>query len=232
MILVTMIPLLWIGLSISSKLLLWIYIFVSFLYEQNFCKNWQSRRIIDTDYILNTWKYYMLLPKTFDEYIQFWIIILLRLHFLSINQLSKYISWGAKSNRCCLFRLMKVSGIGEIFGEPLSSSDLISTTVSWRMILILYYFSKIDPHKIIFTDEKWFYLTFPFNGQNVRYWSVSNTHVYDASVEQGTEKFMAWAGIDNGRVYHYTFSRRSCQEWNLFCHKRIFFCHKWYTFFH
>ena len=62
--LVTMIPLLWIGFSVSFKLLLLFYIFVSFLDKQISYKQWKVRRIIDTDYSLNTWKYYMLFPKT------------------------------------------------------------------------------------------------------------------------------------------------------------------------
>ena len=37
---------------------------ITYVDEQNTCKHWQARHIIDTDYLLNTWKYYMLLPKT------------------------------------------------------------------------------------------------------------------------------------------------------------------------
>ena len=60
--------------------------------------------------------------------------------------------------------------------------------------------NDIDPTKIIFTDEKWFNLSQPFNRQNARYWSISNPYVYDDSVKQGAEKVMAWAAIVNGRV--------------------------------
>ena len=60
--------------------------------------------------------------------------------------------------------------------------------------------NDIASNRIIFTDEKWFYRILPFNRQNVRYWSIENPHVYDASVKQGAEKVMAWAGIVNGRV--------------------------------
>ena len=56
MILVTMIPLLRIGFSVYFKLLPLVYIFVSFLDEQNSCKHSQAQRIIDTDYLLNTLK--------------------------------------------------------------------------------------------------------------------------------------------------------------------------------
>ena len=53
--------------------------------------------------------------------------------------------------------------------------------------------NDIDPTKIIFTDERWFYLKQPFNRQNVRYWTISNPYVYDDSVRQGAEKIMVWA---------------------------------------
>ena len=65
--LVTMIPLIWIGFSVSFNLLSLVYIFVSFLGEQNPCKHWQALFIINYS-LLNTRKYYTLLPKTYPTY--------------------------------------------------------------------------------------------------------------------------------------------------------------------
>ena len=55
-------------------------------------------------------------------------------------------------------------------------------------------------NRIIFKDEKQFYRILPFYRQKMRYWSIENPHVHDASVKQGAQKVMTWAGIANGLV--------------------------------
>ena len=60
--------------------------------------------------------------------------------------------------------------------------------------------SKIDPQKIIFSDEKFFVLRPHPNKQNARFWSCTNPHLYDDSLKQGAEKIMAWADMVNGRI--------------------------------
>ena len=60
--------------------------------------------------------------------------------------------------------------------------------------------NKVDPQKVICSDEKWFTLSPRPNHQNSRYWSTTNPHLYEDGYKQGGEKVMCWVGIVNGEI--------------------------------
>ena len=56
------------------------------------------------------------------------------------------------------------------------------------------------PDRVIWTDEKLFFLHSAPNKQNERYWAPENPNVTIESKEQGGKKVMCWAAVVDGRV--------------------------------
>ena len=54
--------------------------------------------------------------------------------------------------------------------------------------------------RIIFSDEKWFYLIQSSNRKNNVYWSMENPHILDEVKRQGGVKVMCWAGVGDGKI--------------------------------
>lgn len=114
----------------------------------------------------------------------------------SIRQIAKKLDFGKTTTNEILRDQLKLKPYKLHRCQELSEDHKNQRSVFCNWILD----NNIDPHKIIFTDEKWFLLHPHPNRQNTRIWSAQNPYQYDDCMKQGAEKVMCWAAIIEGKI--------------------------------